>query len=505
VASLTELARIHTPLEGPELAHLQRLVASWGPLADLSFADLLLFAPVSRQGGGEVRQFVVLGQLRPTTNQTIYRHDFVGQLIDESERPLVARAFRLGETIEGEINVAALQTRVRVLAIPVRWRGQVVAVATREAAPTMGRHPGELEQIYMQVFRRFASMIASGTFPFAAEDTETEEAPRVGDGVILLGPDTVVEYASPNAVSALHRIGVHANAEGSRLGELGFEEAGIRTAYAIGVPVTEEVERGPEVTLLVRCIPLMDDDKVSGALVLMRDISELRRRDRMLISMDATIREIHHRVKNNLQTISSLLRLQGRRVASTEAKDAIEESVRRIRAIALVHETLSREAGDDVSFGEIVRPLVRMVEEGLLSPDRPVRFRLEGDPGQLPARVATPLAVVLTELLQNAVDHAFGHGDGDDPVDGRLEGNVTVSMDNDGEELTIRVVDDGVGVPDGFRLDQTSGLGLSIVRTLVTSELNGTISMAPGRADGDRPGTVVELRVPSSLVETRER
>ena len=80
---------------------------------------------------------------------------------------------------------------------------------------------------------------------------------------------------------------------------------------------------------------------MTGAVVLLRDVSDLRRRDRLLVSKDATIREIHHRVKNNLQTISSLLRLHGRRLESHEARAALEESVRRIRSIALVHETLS--------------------------------------------------------------------------------------------------------------------------------------------------------------------
>ena len=165
--------------------------------------------------------------------------------------------------------------------------------------------------------------------------------PRVGDGVRRSStPRCGSQYSSPNGVSALHRIGVHANAEGMRLGELGLDEAPIRAAFAGPMPVTREVERGPEVTVVLRCIPLLADGEVTGAVVLLRDISELRRRDRLLLSKDATIREIHHRVKNNLQTISSLLRLQGRRLASPEAKAAIEESVRRVRSIALVHEIL---------------------------------------------------------------------------------------------------------------------------------------------------------------------
>jgi len=337
-------------------------------------------------------------------------------------------------------------------------------------------------------------MIAAGDFPFDAEDAETEEAPRVGDGVILLDAAQRVEYTSPNGVSALHRVGVHANSEGLRLGELGLDDTLVRMAFSINTPVTEELEGQADVSVLVRCIPLIDHGAVSGAVVLMRDVSELRRRDRLLLSKDATIREIHHRVKNNLQTISSLLRLQGRRFTSPEAKTAIEESVRRIRAIALVHETLSREAGDDVAFVEIVRPLLRMVEEGMSSEDRPVSFTVEGDAGFLPATVATPLSVVLNELLQNAIDHAF-------PVALDLKavpGRVVVRLANDGARLQVSVIDDGVGLPLDFSLDSVTGLGLSIVRTLVTTELMGTIALERGTADGDRPGTVVRLDLPAT-------
>jgi two-component sensor histidine kinase len=495
MASLTELARIHTSLEGHAIGHLQRLVAGWGLLADFCFADLLLFVPTTDAPDGE--RFIVLGQVRPSTSQTVYRADWIGTTVDAEERPIVTRAYQLGEIIEGETTISALKERVRVLCIPIRWRGEVIGILTRESAPSFGRQPGELERTYVSIFNRLARMIAAGDFPFDAQDAETEEAPRVGDGVILLDASARVEYTSPNGVSALHRIGVHANAEGLRFDELGMDDTVVRTAFSIAAPVTEEVEHGGEVTVLIRCIPLIDHGVVSGAVVLTRDISELRRRDRLLMSKDATIREIHHRVKNNLQTISSLLRLQARRFTSPEAKLAIEESVRRIRSIALVHETLSREAGDDVAFIEIVRPLVRMVEEGMSSPDRPVRFRVEGEAGFLPAIVATPLAVVLNELLQNAIDHAF-------PLDLDLQpspGSVVVRLDNDGERLRATVVDDGVGLSDGFSLDAATGLGLSIVRTLVTTELNGTIDLHRGTGPKDRPGTVVEIDVPVAARE----
>jgi two-component sensor histidine kinase len=178
----------------------------------------------------------------------------------------------------------------------------------------------------------------------------------------------------------------------------------------------------------------------------------------------------------------------------------VQESVRRIRTIALVHESLSREPGDDIAFLEIVRPLLRLAEEGLQSPDRPVRFTVSGDGGRIPANTATPLSVVLTELLQNAVDHGFPEGSGG--------GDVAVRLSQVDRHLTIRVIDNGCGVDPAFDLDQATGLGLSIVRTLVTTELNGTIDINPATAadlagagladDGERGrGTVIELCVPT--------
>ncbi len=215
------------------------------------------------------------------------------------------------------------------------------------------------------------------------------------------------------------------------------------------------------------------------------------------MSKDATIREIHHRVKNNLQTISSLLRLQGRRLSSPEAKAAIEESVRRIRSIALVHETLSHETGEEVPFLEIVRPLVRMVEEGLVSPDDPVLFKVTGDAGTLPAPLATPLAVVLTEALQNVVDHAYQGGCCRPVTAGRVRwwSIWPTTASSCGFEGDRRRPGPAAGVLDRHR-DRDSGL--SIVRTLVTTELAGSIELYAGDGPPGRPGTVVDIRVPLS-------
>jgi two-component sensor histidine kinase len=493
VSKLTEVAREQTVLDRDQVGHLNRLVSEWGMLADLSFADMLLYSP------SQLGEWTVLAQVRPATAQTMYAADFVGSRASSSEAVVLQRAFDSGVPVENEVDTETTTDEVRMLAIPVCYRGVPIGVLTKEWVERHGRRPGDLERAYHQIFGHFADMIAAGAFPFAQRVGDSSSAPRVGDGVMWLDEQSTVRYVSPNASSALHRVGIQASAVGMRLAELGFHDGPVRQAFERQVPVIEEFEQGADVTLLCRCVPLLSGTSIAGAVLLLRDVTELRKRDRLLLTKDATIREIHHRVKNNLQTISSLLRLQSRRLTHPEAIAAVGESVRRIRTIALVHEALSREPGDDVTFIEIVRPLLRLAEEGLQSPDRPIRFSVRGDGGRIPAAIATPLSVVLTELLQNAVDHGFPEGSGG--------GSVVVELRNDEDQLRLAVIDDGRGVDTGFRLEDAKGLGLSIVRTLVTTELNGTIEMRPlTAADLERAGlapvaavrgTVVELAVPT--------
>ncbi len=494
MATPAEIARDQTDLDPEAFGHLHRLMGSWGMLADLCFGDLVLFVPTRRRGGRPTSRpgpetelsFVVLGQMRPSTSQTLYQEDLVGSVLSEARRPLVARAWRLGEIVEGEGDPGGRGELARIQCIPVRWPGRLLAVLGRESALGVARRPGELERVYVDLFERFASMIVNGLFPFAGDEAP-EEYPRVGDGLVVLDEGGRVAYASPNAINALHRMGVHSNVVGMRLDELGVEEAAVRRSFLSRLPVIEEVERRPDVIVLLSCIPLVSGDRLTGAVVLMRDVTDLRRRDRLLVSKDATIREVHHRVKNNLQTISSLLRLQARRLSSPEGRTALREAERRIRSIAMVHEILSREVGDQVPFDEIVQSLVRMTEDTLGG--RRIDLSVKGEAGDLPADVATPLAVVVAELLQNAVEHAFGEWTGQATADS--VGQIALTIGNDGRRVVVAVRDDGQGLPEGFTIEGTTSLGLSIVRDLVTGQLGGRIHM---HTDG---GTVVDLEVPA--------
>ncbi|TSD97325.1 ATPase [Skermania sp. ID1734] len=491
MSTLSELLADHTDLPGAAVDHLQRLVGDWQMLADLSFADLLLW--VGSGPVGEGNPVVCVAQCRPTTSPTVIVPDMVGTLASHSEHPQVIKALIDGDIVGGPspANLGAEIPLVRN-AIPVRCGDDVIAVLSRDTEAERVRVKGTLEHAYMACADDLCQMICDGSFPMPEDRAATHSSPRPGDGFIRLDTDGRVVYASPNAQSAYHRMGLTSDLAGQDLAEttrslmtdpFDAQEvaADIREALAGRSGRRMEVD-AHGATVLLRTLVLRPHGKLDGAAILVRDVTEVKRRDRALLSKDATIREIHHRVKNNLQTVAALLRLQARRTENEEARVALTESVRRVSSIAVVHEMLSLSVDEEVDLDSVVDALVPMMAD-IAVVNTPVKIRREGSLGVFSAERATPLVMVLTELVQNAIEHAFNPGE---------DGTVTMKAQRSARWLDVVIHDDGRGLPSGFSLEQSDRLGLQIVRTLVNAELNGSVGLHPGE-DG---GTDAILRVP---------
>jgi two-component sensor histidine kinase len=491
MATLAELATLRTTLPERTVDHLLGLTASWSLLADLSFSDLLLMARVEEDAPEGHEHFIVLGQMRPNNRATLLEDDMLGTVHDSDAWPLVSLAIENGTRMVGEVKIDKIDDVVPVWCVPVRYDGKVVAVMVRLQGPLRG--PASLyEQVYLSIFVRLCAMVADSTFPYREEDVAGPGLPRVGDGIILLDANGEVEFATPNAANALHRLGVYASAEGRTLAELGLRVRVVERCLEYGIPAVEEVDRGHDVAILVHCVPLLEHGKVTGVVILVRDVSDLRQLNRVVLNKEAAVREVHHRVKNNLQTISSLLRLQARRSDQIETRIALQEAERRVRSIAVVHEVLSREPGEEVVFDEIVRSLVLLVEDTVLAL-HPVEIVVNGELGTLSTDLATPLAVALAELLTNAVEHAFVDFGG---ADNEHVGVVTLNLRKEGGNAIAEIRDNGRGLGPDFSLEVPTSLGLSIVRDLIRAQLRGTIEMnsVPYAKGG---GTFVRVVVPT--------
>lgn len=467
---------------------LRELVADWQLLSDLSFADLILWVPIRKDVKLWPTGHVAVAHIRPTTAATVFVDDVIGEEVMWGSRSRIDDALSSGEIIRNSEPEKIGELMIKEETIPVFFDGQVIAVISRHRNADLMRSPGALELNYREIAHSLNRMIAEGSFPYKNAGSLFEPVPRVGDGLIRLDINGVISFASPNARSAFSRMGWKSEIQNHKLGEVAeaviknsadAHEEGVNTRLNGKVLRRVEIDnQGATIDLLV--LPLLAGSDRIGAIVLLQNVTELRRRDRELVTKDATIREIHHRVKNNLQTVSALLRLQARRIEDPGAASALDEAVRRIASIALVHETLSSSGETDVAFDEVLTSLITHALE--LSPRMgELSIAREGELGSLESRLATPLSLVVTELMHNALEHGLAQ-----------QGSIlSIKLSRYSNECVITIIDDGIGLPTDFNLATSSNLGLQIVRTLTENELKGTL-----RLTSTALGTTAVLRFP---------
>jgi two-component sensor histidine kinase len=490
VPTLAELLHEHSGLRGADVEWLHLLVGDWQLLSDLSFADLVLWVRLSPV------QWQAVAHIRPTTGQMVFFEDQVGITATKARAETLEQAYAERRIVRERDTEWRDDLPVREESIPVVRQGHAIAVITRHTNLSMMRTPSRLELTYLATADALSRMIAAGEFPSSSAPTGLRRgAPRAGDGVVRLDYDGVITYASPNAVSAIHRLGWPGEVIGGSMSEIVTSVLRDFSPVDEGLPLvltgrqpwrTEVGSRGATVTM--RAIPLTEAGQRFGAVLLLRDVSELRRREQELLTKDATIREIHHRVKNNLQSVAALLRLQARRTDDEQARAALSEAERRVGTIALVHETLSKGFEETVDFDEVADQGFRAVAEVAAYDQRIERQRTGDSFGRLRAEDATSLAMILSELVQNAIEHGFPDGRvGTVSVDVKRVAGVPGAPD----VLTVKITDDGVGFTDGRR--PGSGLGTQIVQSLV-QDLRGTIRWTPAEPHGTQVTFTAALR-----------
>ena len=497
MSTLSDLVHEHAASSEADIEWLHLLIADGQLIADLAFADIVLWVPTAEGG------FVAVAHQRPSSSATLFYRDFVGQEIRAEWRDQVSEAYRSRSIVDSSTPDWYEETPTRLRAIPVLSRDaggkgvseHPIAVMTRHTNLSEARMPSRQELTFNECANDIFAMIAAGDFPdMTAPSGPRRGAPRASDGLVRLDVDGTVTFASPNGLSAFNRMGFAGELEGESLahvttrllsGKLQVDES-LPLVVTGRAPWRTDIEsRG--VTVSLRTIPLRQQGQRIGAIVLVRDVTEVRHQERELITKDATIREIHHRVKNNLQTVASLLRIQARRTHSDVARESLTQAMRRVAAIAVVHDTLSEGLSQNVDFDEVFARVLMLIAEVASSHSTTVRPTSTGSFGTLPSEYATPLALALTELVTNAVEHGLA---------GRPDGEVEIVATRNDDTLSVKVRDNGVGLGEG---KVGSGLGTQIVRTLIQGELGGVIDWHTLQGEG----TEVTIEVPLLYLKRR--
>ncbi len=457
-------------LTAEQRAHLANVAGNVQLVADLGYGDVAL-AVAAADGS-----LHVIADARPMTAVPAVATPRVGRTLSAHDEPEAYRALGEGVVVPGERRRTTRGITYVTSAYPVG--DPVIGVLVRDLTHQVIDAPGEMERQFIRLAEDL--LVALGRGPLLAVGTGEPFATtrRAGDGVMRVGSAGTVAYASPNAVTIMRLAGFNGTLRGTSVADMPGGAEGV--APVLAGPGALEVETAiAGRVLLFRSIAIE-----RGAAVFVEDVTEAHEREVELKVKEATIREVHHRVKNNLQTISALLRIQERRSGSPEASRALAEAVERVGSMAVVHELLSASTDETVDFAAAAQTVVDMVRQGLAGTGGGVAVTVEGSTGEVPASMATSLALVTAELVHNAIEHGIVPRGG---------GHVSVTMARAGGELRLTVRDDGTGLPPGFDPSTSHTLGLEIVRTIVEQDLRGTLAFRGGR------GTTVAVTVP--LVE----
>ena len=458
-----------------DAALLKRIEGTLGILADISRADVLMYCPVSAE------RATIVSQASPHSILPIHSESLMGKQVGITEEPAVHRTLT-----EGRLGLLEVRRRTETDSAPIVQEtypvltpdGRVIAAICIETNLIERERHRRRSKVFRRALRQLQRTVVAGVLEGA--DLLTPFAEH--DGVLVVDLQYRIQYISGIATSLYRRLGYSGNLLKRHLQDLELDDNDLAVeAIQRRRCLEAEIQVG-DLVWVKKAIPLCSSGKglrrllhrgqspprLEGAILIIRDETEVRRQEDELRVKGAMIQEIHHRVKNNLQTIASLLRLQSRRAESDDVRRALHEGINRVLSVAVIHEFLAHQDARVINIRDVSHRIINQVRESVLDRETGIDLDLRGPNIYLPTQPATVCALVVNELLQNALEHGYD----------RQEGvKVTVNLADDGDQVTISVDDDGGGLPDEFDLAQTSSLGLQIVRTLAEGDLKGSFEL----------------------------
>ena len=438
---LKEVCKKHTQLTNGDIEILLQLERTLPLIGDLHSCDMFIDCPTPEKDAA-----IVVAEYRPSTS--MYTNSIVSQLAYRKNEPAVLRTLEIGiptrelkaltqEKVMVKQNVTAIRNE----------QGSIIGVLIMERDFTKDYNTNSKVDMLVAATEQLTTELISST-------AQNGLAAYVNDSIVLFSKEGHAIYANPVAKNLYQSLGYQDDIIGMTFGNLALGENTFKNIKNNEYIEDQEVAISGFI-LNIQYSSMDHNDEQKGIVMLVKDITYLKTKEKEIILKSVAIREIHHRVKNNLQTVASLLRLQSRRVKNKKAKKMFRETINRILSIALTHEILAQSGVDEVDIKGIVTRLVKNTVSYGTSNELTIYKEIHGDSFTLSSDKATAVALVVNELLQNCIDHAFI---------GRREGSIQVTIDKGSAYSVITIKDDGIGFdPDKIKHDS---LGITIVKTL---------------------------------------
>lgn len=445
---------------------LQNMLPALGLASDIARAKLTVFLPDS-----DKKFFNIYKQIRPLTLLGEAGADMTGQRVRCLEEPLVARAMQQNIPVTGK--------REWKLGIFSSFRVFPLRDGFGKCFGALSFDTDDPDEVMLRTALDFLMSVPVGS-------VRQYERLSPEDGLMVVDAQKVI-IAVNNKARHIFQVLHVADVLGRRTNDLAINWPLVGMVIDTGIAESKQFFMHGRL-LLMKVLPVPARPKSNCAIVILQDITELHKKDEELLIKSAVIKEIHHRVKNNLQTIVSLLRLQERRTESSEAKSILQDCIGRVNSIAVVHEYLSQQGDGMIDVGKVAKSIYQALVSSMLNSDFVLETDFATDNVLLPSEKATSIALILNELLQNAIEHAFA---------GRTNGKLTVRFNDSGSCYELLIADNGVGLPPDFAWQQSSSLGLKIIKTMAEADLKGSFALVP-LADGGVQASVI---IPKGGVE----
>lgn len=461
-----ELCKRYTNLNEEDLEIIESVVQNLQLTADLTKANIFVDCLMK-----EGKHAVVIAEAAPTTSKSLYTEPVVGKFAYEAFEPAVFYCLRTGKNMFLNRAITQEGKVVEQSVVPIKGtHDQVIAALIMEKdISDKLKYEDELTQLTKTT--QMLSEILIGVAENSPSISELME-----EALFFVEPKRgELLYFNPSAINMVNEIcHLHCSAGESiinyfpQIKEIVFSQDDLLMKEIVIAKKVFEVKK----------VNLKKGDQLSGILIIFRDITELREKERELIVKSVVIREIHHRVKNNLQTVASLLRLQMRSVPDA-SKSYFTDSLNRILSIASVYEImLSSSQIDEVDIFHLIKKIGNMLVYNGENSEANISIEYEGSSLYVQSQIAISIALVVNELITNSLKHAFKD---------THNGKIKILFKQEQDTVIVSVIDNGVG----YSPVSKSSLGLDIVNMIVQHDLSGEFMI-----NGTDNGTTATLKFP---------
>lgn len=443
---LENLCKEYTDLYEEEIEEIKGAAKSLPAMANLFNADAFIDCRMS-DGSGDA---IVVAEAKPMYTKSSYKRPVVGLIATKEKEPAVYRGFQVG--VGTKFMKATTQENVHVVQTvePIYHKDRIIGVFIVEQKMEQVIHTQKLNEV------------SSDEYDATLIDENSNIVDNIEEGLLFVDNSGKIIFRNRAAANIFKRLGFINDI----LGESYKDICMVPTpdTYSGSNCRVQEVMLG-NFCFAVKTVDV--DRKDIDYAVTINDITTRKLQERELVLKSVAFKEMHHRIKNNLQTIAALLRLQRNSIDSEEGKQAMNDTISRILAISSTHEILVETEVEEVMLNDIMANVKNNTVAYYKSHDFNLKVECYGGDFKIKFEKAMALALILNELMQNSLKYAF---------EGRTDGSISVmTMQRRADDIELVVMDDGCG----FDVKKTAsgGMGWTIIRSLVKEKLDGHLTV----------------------------